>query len=114
MVKTVSLNDRVEAPFEAGEGYAWTVDGQDFDFAAAICGDVTIKAVQAKVYEVKIVSTGAVTAEETVTVGEGEAFDFSTLAKEGYDYIVLSDEGQIINELTVYEKTTVNVIYVQR
>ena len=90
------------------------MNGQAFDFATAISGDITIKAVESKVYEVKIVSTGAVTAEETVMVGEGEAFDFSTLAKEGYDYIVLSNEGQIINELTVCEKTTINVIYVQR
>ena len=49
-----------------------------------------------------------------MTVGEGEAFDFSALEKDGYDYIVLSDEGQVISELTVVGKTTVNVIYTQR
>ena len=114
VTKTVSIGETVEAPFESGEGYAWMADGEAFDFTAVIDGDITVKAVKENAYEVKIVATGAVIEETTVTVGEGEAFDFSTLAKDGYDYIVLSNEGRVITELTVSGKTTVNVIYSQR
>ncbi len=114
VVKTIGIGETVNAPFEAGEGYGWTVDGQAFDFATAISGDITIKALKTKVYEVKIVSMGAVTSEETVTVAEGEAFDFSTLAKDGYDCIVISDEGQILTSVTVNRNMTLNVIYTHR
>jgi protein tyrosine/serine phosphatase len=114
VVKAVALGETVAAPFEAGEGYTWTVDGQAFDFAMAVSGDITVKAVKANTYDVTVVSTGAVTAEETVTVVEGEAFDFATFEKSGYDFVVISSEGQVITSLTVSENTTINVIYVQR
>lgn len=114
VVKAVALGETVAAPFDAGEGYTWTVDGEAFDFATAVTGDVTVKAVKETSYTVTVVSTGAVTAEETVTVGAGEAFDFASLEKSGYDYVVISGDGQVITSLTVSGNTTVNVIYMQR
>lgn len=113
-MKAVALGETVAAPFDAGEGYTWTVDGEAFDFATAVTGDVTVKAVKETSYTVTVVSTGAVTAEETVTVGAGEAFDFASLEKSGYDYVVISGDGQVITSLTVSGNTTINVIYMQR
>ena len=85
-----------------------------FDFATKISGDITIQAVPAKACAVKILSTGAITSEETVLVQEGETFDFALLEKEGYNFVVISDDGQLITELTVANQTTINVIYSER
>ncbi len=114
VVEVIKLGETVEAPYEAGEGYVWTVNNQVYDFATAINGDMIVKAVQPKTYEVKILSTGAISSQETVTVNEGAAFDFATLQKGGYEVIVLSSEGKVITELTVVENTTLNVIYIQK
>ena len=113
-VQVVKVGETVEAPFEAGEGYEWIVGGEGFDFATAVSGDITIQAVQTKAYEVKILSTGAITAEESVMIKEGEAFDFDLLEKDGYDFIVISNEGKVITELTVAGQTTINVIYTKK
>ena len=113
-VQVVELNGTVEAPFAAGEGYEWIVNGEVFDFATKISGDITIQAVPTKACAVKILSTGAITSEETVLVQEGETFDFALLEKEGYNFVVISDDGQLITELTVANQTTINVIYSER
>ncbi|MBO5736780.1 MAG: tyrosine-protein phosphatase, partial [Clostridia bacterium] len=110
----VGANETVAAPFEAGEGYVWTVNGQAYDFTATVTADMTIKASKANAYTVNVLSTGAVNAQESVTVNEGGAFDFSTLAKAGYDFVVISSEGKVITELTVAENTTINVIYINK
>ncbi len=114
VVDVVRVGETVEAPFEAGEGYVWSVNGEAFDFAVGVSGDITIQALQMQAYEVKVVSTGAITAEESVMVQEGKAFDFAILERSGYDFIVLSDEGKVLTELTVNGATTINVIYSQR
>ena len=114
VVVMVENGQTVVAPFAAGDGYVWMVGSAAYDFAAGVTEDITVKAVKANVCDVKIVSTGAVTAEETVTVAEGSAFDFSTLEKAGYDFVVISEEGKVITELTVVGETTLNVIYTQR
>jgi len=113
VVQMLGVGEKAQMPYEAGEGYTWTVNGQVYDFTKAVEGDMLIQATKAQTYTVKIIATGAVTSEETVTVNAGETFDFTSLEKDGYDYIVLSDEGKIITELTVVGNTTLNVIYVQ-
>jgi hypothetical protein len=90
------------------------LNGQAYDPTAAVTSDIIVKATKANTCEVTLLSTGAITAQETVTVGEGAAFDFTRLAKEGYDFVVISGEGKIITELTVLENTTLNVIYTQK
>ena len=110
----VGANEKVTAPFEAGEGYVWMVDGQEYDFDAIVTKDMTVKAIKPITYEVTINATGAFTSQETVTVSEGATFDLTSLEKSGYDCIVISDEGQVITELTVVENTTLNVIYLQK
>lgn len=113
VVKTVANGETVEE-IDAGEGYVWTLDGTAYDFNAEVSEDITLKAVKATTYEVKVVSTGAVDTQETViTVAEGTAFDFADLQKDGYEFIVISDAGEVITELTVSRKTTLNVVYVQ-
>ena len=114
VLKVVASGETVEAPFAAGEGYAWTVNGQVYDFTAAVTEDMVVQATKPHAYEVTILSTGAITAQETVAVSEGAAFDFATLAKEGYDFVVISGDGKVITELTVLENTTLNVIYTKK
>ena len=113
VVKAVEFGETVEE-INAGDGYVWTLDGQTYDFSAEVSEDITLKAVKSAVYQVKVVSTGAVDAQETViTVAEGAEFDFSCLHKDGYSFIVISDTGEIITELTVTRKMTINVVYSQ-
>lgn len=114
VVSVVRAGETVEAPFEAGEGYEWIVNGELYDFAVAVNGDITIQAVQSNACAVKILSTGAIKTEETLTVQEGEAFDFALLEKSGYDFVVLSSEGKVLTELTVSTATTINVIYTEK
>lgn len=113
VVQMLGAGETATMPFEAGEGYTWTVNGQAYDFTATVEGDMVIQATKVKPYAVKIIATGALTSEETVMVNAGESFDFTSLEQNGYDYIVLSDEGKIITELTVAGNTTLNVIYVK-
>ena len=113
VVKAVANGETVEE-INAGEGYVWTLDGQAYDFNAEVSEDITLKAVKATTYEVKVVSTGAIDTQETIiTVAEGAAFDFADLQKDGYEFIIISDTGEVVTELTVSRKTTLNVVYVQ-
>ena len=115
VVKAVPTGGKVEAPFEAGDGYVWTLNDKTYDFADSVAGDITLIAVATDtVYKVNIVSTGAIVSENTVTVKAGGSFDFSELAKDGYDFIVLSDEGKVLTELKVVENSTINVVYRQK
>ncbi|MBQ6922997.1 MAG: hypothetical protein IJQ66_07910, partial [Clostridia bacterium] len=113
-VKAVLYGETVNAPFDLGDGLTWTVDGAEYDFSAGVMKDMTVKASEKKRYEIKVVSTGAINSQETVTVNEGESFDFSILQKDGYDFTVVSDDGKVITELTVIGKSTINVIYVRK
>lgn len=114
VVKVVANGETVEE-ISAGDGYVWTVNGSSYDFNAEVSEDITLKAVKANTYKVKVLSTGAVDAEETlITVEEGAAFDFADLEKDGYNFIVISDEGKVITELTVSRETTLNVVYLQK
>ena len=106
--------EKASAPYDAGEGFTWTVNGLAYDFATEVNGDITIAATKPNGYEVKVLSTGAITSQETVTVGEGVALDFSAFEKSGYDFVVVTEEGKVITELTVVEATTINVIYTKR
>lgn len=113
VVKAVANGETVDE-INAGEGYVWTLDGQAYDFNAEVSEDITLKAVKATTYEVKVVSTGAIDTQETIiTVAEGAAFDFADLQKDGYEFIIISDTGEVVTELTVSRKTTLNVVYVQ-
>ena len=114
VLKVVTSGDMVKMPFEAGEGYTWTVNGQAYDFTAAVTEDMLVKATKANAFEVTVLSTGAITSQKTVMVGEGAAFDFASLAQDGYDFVVISDEGKVITELTVLENTILNVIYTKK
>ena len=111
IVKAVKYGETVDAPFDVDDGFLWTVGGVAYDFALGVDSDITIKALEQNSYEIKIVSTGAINSCETVTINEGEAFDFSTLQKDGYDFTVVSDEGKVITKLIVVENSTINVIY---
>ena len=114
VVKAVRYGEKVEGPFDIEDGYVWTVSGVAYDFTAGVDEDLTIKAVEKKYYRINIVSTGAINSLETVTVNEGDRFDFATLQKDGYEFTVVSEEGKVITELTVVGNSTINVIYIKK
>ena len=110
VVAVVANDATVSEPFDAGEGYVWTVNGAAYDFDAAVSEDITVKALKAETYTVTVNAIGA-DANGSFKVNAGSPFDFNNLNKDGYDFIVVSAEGRIITSLTPNSDITLNVIY---
>lgn len=108
--KIVRRGEKVEKPYE-DDGFTWMKGSEIYDFNLGVEDDMTLVAIKEETYEIKIISTGAITSESFITLNKGESLDFSTLQKEGYKYTVISDEGRIITSLTADRKMTINVIY---
>ena len=98
----------ITAPYEIGEDFVWTVNGEAYDFSNPVTQDLTIKATEKEYVEVVV----SVNGEETVIKAQtGDSIDFAQFAKEGYTYKVMNDKGDIIDSLTVEKPCAVTIIY---
>ena len=98
----------ITAPYEIGEDFVWTVNGEAYDFSKPVTQDLTIKATEKEYVEVVV----SVNGEETVIKAQtGDSIDFAQFAKEGYTYKVMNDKGDIIDSLTVEKPCAVTIIY---
>ncbi len=108
----IANGDMAEAPYTLEDGYVWTVDGAAFDFATTITEDVTLVA---KKVEYCNVTINSVADGETYSMQaeKGEAFDFATLAKDGYTAIVMDENGNVVTNFVVEKDCVLNVLYVK-
>ena len=109
-VSAIAIGEKVVAPYELGEGESWTVGGKAYNLDAKITGDITLTAKKAEYCTVTIKS---VTGEDsyTVQVVKGNKFNFSTIAKDGYDVTVITENGEIVTSYTVEDDCVLNVLY---
>ena len=104
--------EKVVAPYGLEEGYAWKVNGEDFDFEGAITQDLTLVAKKTEYCTVTI-NTVLDGKTETVELEKGAAFDFSTLGKDGYTAIVMDENGNVVTAYVVEKDCALNVLYVK-
>ena len=109
-VAVVVCGGKVVAPYALEEGAAWTLNGKAFDFETIIKQDITLTATKAEycTVTVKPVAGGE---SYTVQVIKGNAFDFSTLEKEGYNVMVFTENGELVTSYIVETDCVLNVLY---
>lgn len=107
----VANGDKAVAPYALEDGYAWTIDGKNFDLETVIAEDIILVA---KKVEYCTVTIHSVTDGETYTVQaeKGETFDFATLAKDGYTAIIMDENGSVVTSYVVEKDCVLNVLYV--
>ncbi len=108
----VKNGETVEAPYVLENGYSWTLDGVTFDLSTPVNSDLTLKAVKEEVYNVKINKTGDIKEVKNIEVKSTEVFDISSLAVDGYSFIVVTSNGKVgVKNLTIDSDCVINVIY---
>ena len=107
----VDIGSTVEAPYELGEGYVWTANGDAADFTKPVTANVSFVAIKAEGYTVTLISGGDVTEKFCFA---GSAFDFGQFEKDGFTLTVIDETGEIITSLTVEKDTALNLIYIKK
>lgn len=111
-VSAVAIGEKAVAPYVLDEGYVWMANGEAFDFETAITSDMTITATQEE-YCTVTVQPVAGGESYTVKVVKGGNFDFSTLAKDGYTVMVITENGEAVESYTVEQDCVLNVLYIK-
>ena len=108
----VANGEKAVAPYTLESGYAWIKNGEAFDIETVITEDVTLVAKKAEYCTVTVNSVVG-EASYTVQTEKGAAFDFGTLAKDGYTAIVMDENGNVVTNYVVEKDCVLNVLYVK-
>ena len=110
----VDKGTKIVAPYELNDGMAWFSNGEEFDFNKEINDTTFIYANYVRTYFVTIHFAGIAKPDEILKLGHGEVLSLDKYNLEGFDVIMLSDEGIRITSLEVTRDIHINIYYMRK
>ena len=110
----VNKGSKINAPYELDDGLSWFANNETFDFNNPINETTYIYADYAMKYIVTIHFVGTIKEDEILRLNYGETISLNKYAIDGFDMIILSDEGKELTDFTVTRDAYINIIYFKK
>lgn len=110
----VTKGTKISAPYELDNSLSWFRSGESFDFNNQINDDSYIYADYIAQYVVTIHFVGIAKADEIYRLNRNESISLDKYALEGFEMIVISDEGREITNYSASRDTYINILYIRK
>ena len=111
MVKKGSV---INAPYQLDDSLRWYSNGSEFDFTKPINETTFIYADYPSEYYVTIHFIGVAKEDEILKLTFNESISFDRYDLEGFNKLVISDEGKEISDFKVTRDAYINIVYIRK
>lgn len=107
----VDKGSLIKEPYQLDNNYVWMENGSKADFSKPINSNKTFVGSVKEAYTI-IVYLDGVRSEEFYE--KGTTIDLSKYSRDGYNYFVINESGDILSSLSVNKNMVINVIYIKQ